>query len=265
MNSNNGFNYVVTGNIGSSNNNRGFFSRIFSGNFIPWFLSITLFLALIFFIGAAVVFLVLYLNLLSAGSQDPMPVMDPPAYIQEYDIQTQAAVVDQSPYISELEQRIIALEQLLRTNTLVVTGDDKLESLIPENNDDVSVQIQKGGLEVADGKIVASKEIVTFTSFYQSSDERIKENITDRVYNDSIQSINGLRVTEFDYIERFVNQTGRQHIHDIGFIAQEFAQVYPESVSIVPSKVVKDLNVIDTKVVIADLVKVVQYLLSKQK
>src|SRR6056297_885662 len=143
MNSNDRFNYVVARDSPNSNN-RGSFSRIFSGNFLPWFLSISLFLALLFFIGAAVVFLVLYLNLLSgSATEDPMPVMDPP-YLQEYDIQTQAAVVDQSPYISELEQRIIALEQLLRTNTLLVTGDEKLESLIPENNDDVSVQIQKG-------------------------------------------------------------------------------------------------------------------------
>src|SRR6056297_2480253 len=111
MNSNDRFNYVVARDSPNSNN-RGFFSRIFSGSFLPWFLSISLFLALLFFIGAAVVFLVLYLSLLSdGGAEDPMPEMDPPApYIQEYDIQTQATIVDQSPYISELEQRVIALE-----------------------------------------------------------------------------------------------------------------------------------------------------------
>jgi len=53
-----------------------------------------------------------------------------------------------------------------------------------------------------------------------TSDQRIKKNIVDVV--DSLNKINALRVVEFDYKEN--------EKHDVGFIAQEFQQVFPDQV-----------------------------------
>ena len=58
------------------------------------------------------------------------------------------------------------------------------------------------------------------TNFFASSDERLKENITDYQYKNSILDI---KVKEFDYKE-----TG---VHAIGFIAQELQEKFPELVT----------------------------------
>ena len=58
------------------------------------------------------------------------------------------------------------------------------------------------------------------TTFYASSDERLKENIVDYKYHDSILDI---AVKEFDY--------KNTNVHTIGFIAQELQEKFPELVT----------------------------------
>jgi hypothetical protein len=60
---------------------------------------------------------------------------------------------------------------------------------------------------------------VTAPSFLATSDRRLKENITDYNYHNSILD---LTVKEFDYKET--------NIHTIGFIAQELQEKFPELV-----------------------------------
>jgi len=73
------------------------------------------------------------------------------------------------------------------------------------------------GISMVGGALTANT--VTATNFYATSDRRLKENIVDYKYHDSILD---LTVREFDYKE--------SGIHAIGFIAQELQEKFPELV-----------------------------------
>lgn len=86
-------------------------------------------------------------------------------------------------------------------------------------NGNLKINTDKFVVTATSGNLV-SKGTITATAFYASSDERLKENIVDYKYHDSILDI---PVKEFDYKE-----TG---VHAVGFIAQELQEKFPELVN----------------------------------
>jgi hypothetical protein len=108
-----------------------------------------------------------------------------------------------------------------------VTGDTVYQAILVtkfDNNSTTSqnfiqFQINNGGANC--GKITANG--ANTAAFGSTSDQRVKENIAD--LPSQIANIMALRPVEFDYVESYGGG------HQIGFIAQEMQQVYPDVIS----------------------------------
>ena len=100
-----------------------------------------------------------------------------------------------------------------------------------------------------------------------ASDRRLKKNIKPVNISESLERIEKLRVTEFEWKNKSVGRrpTSRQR----GFIAQEVEKVMPDAVQIVPggddNPKIKDLRLLNFDPIIIDLVGAVQALQSQLK
>lgn len=103
--------------------------------------------------------------------------------------------------------------------TTVTTTSDSVSTLyaVGVTSSSTTTLKRNTGISMAGGSLTASR--LTATNFYATSDRRLKENIVDYKYHDSILD---LTVREFDYKE--------SGIHAIGFIAQELQEKFPELV-----------------------------------
>ena len=95
-----------------------------------------------------------------------------------------------------------------------------------------------------------------------SSDRRIKTDIVDAT--SKLNDINSLKVRNFDYIHKDGTKSGKKHI---GFIADEFATVFPSMVTTVKQKAFgedyTDLQRIMDSALVPILVKAIQELSAK--
>jgi hypothetical protein len=118
-----------------------------------------------------------------------------------------------------------AIESALGTQG--VTGDTATQSILVTKFDNdtttaqnfIQFQVNNGGANC--GRITANG--ANTAAFGSTSDIRLKENIED--LPPQLENILGLRPVEFDYIE---SEGGG---HQIGFIAQEMQQIYPDVVN----------------------------------
>jgi hypothetical protein len=118
-----------------------------------------------------------------------------------------------------------AIESALGTQG--VTGDTAIQSILVTKFDNdtttaqnfIQFQVNNGGANC--GRITANG--ANTAAFGSTSDIRLKENIED--LPPQLENILGLRPVEFDYIE---SEGGG---HQIGFIAQEMQQIYPDVVN----------------------------------
>jgi hypothetical protein len=108
-----------------------------------------------------------------------------------------------------------------------VTGDTIYQSILVTKFDNdsttsqnfIQFQINNGGANC--GKITANG--ANTAAFGSTSDQRVKENIVN--LPSQLASIMALRPVEFDYLESYGGG------HQIGFIAQEMQQVYPDVIA----------------------------------
>jgi hypothetical protein len=111
--------------------------------------------------------------------------------------------------------------------TSSVSGDTAFQAILVSKFDNdsttsqnfIQFQINNGGANC--GKITANG--ANTAAFGSTSDQRVKENIVE--LPSQLANIMALRPVEFDYIESYGGG------HQIGFIAQEMRQVYPDVVS----------------------------------
>jgi hypothetical protein len=108
-----------------------------------------------------------------------------------------------------------------------ISGDAAIQAILVtkfDNNSTTSqnfiqFQINNGGANC--GKITANG--ANTAAFGSTSDQRVKENIAE--LPSQLANIMALRPVEFDYLESYGGG------HQIGFIAQEMQQVYPDAIS----------------------------------
>lgn len=111
--------------------------------------------------------------------------------------------------------------------TTSVTGDTLYQAILVTKFDNdsttsqnfIQFQINNGGANC--GKITANG--ANTAAFGSTSDRRVKENIAD--LPSQLASIMALRPVEFDYVESYGGG------HQIGFVAQEMQQVYPDVIA----------------------------------
>ena len=111
--------------------------------------------------------------------------------------------------------------------TTSVTGDTAYQAILVTKFDNdsttsqnfIQFQINNGGANC--GKITANG--ANTAAFGSTSDRRVKENIAD--LPSQLANIMALRPVEFDYVESHGGG------HQIGFVAQEMQQVYPDVIS----------------------------------
>jgi hypothetical protein len=111
--------------------------------------------------------------------------------------------------------------------TSSVTGDTIYQAILVSKFDNnsttsqnfIQFQINNGGANC--GKITANG--ANTAAFGSTSDQRVKENITQ--LPSQLANIMALRPVEFDYLESYGGG------HQIGFIAQEMQQVYPDVIA----------------------------------
>jgi hypothetical protein len=112
-------------------------------------------------------------------------------------------------------------------NTRGVSGDTVYQSILVSKFDNnsttsqnfIQFQINNGGANC--GKITANG--ANTAAFGSTSDQRVKENIVE--LPSQLANIMALRPVEYDYLESYGGG------HQIGFIAQEMRQVYPDVIS----------------------------------
>ena len=130
----------------------------------------------------------------------------------------------------------------------------------------VGLRIENGDQEILNGSLYAKGIIATDAQFASPlsspSDKRIKKDIETRNTSDSLDSIMKVRPVTYSYIDEWVDYTEGKATEEVGFIAQEIKEVYPFTVSIASNKVlnINDLNVLNTRPILADLVGAVQEL-----
>jgi hypothetical protein len=108
-----------------------------------------------------------------------------------------------------------------------VTGDTVYQAILVTKFDNdsttsqnfIQFQINNGGANC--GKITANG--ANTAAFGSTSDKRVKENIAD--LPSQLANIMALRPVEFDYLESYGGG------HQIGFVAQEMQQVYPDVIA----------------------------------
>jgi hypothetical protein len=111
--------------------------------------------------------------------------------------------------------------------TTGVTGDTVYQAILVTKFDNdsttsqnfIQFQINNGGANC--GKITANG--ANTAAFGSTSDKRVKENIAD--LPSQLANIMALRPVEFDYLESYGGG------HQIGFVAQEMQQVYPDVIA----------------------------------
>ena len=111
--------------------------------------------------------------------------------------------------------------------TTSVTGDTAYQAILVTKFDNdsttsqnfIQFQINNGGANC--GKITANG--ANTAAFGSTSDRRVKENIAD--LPSQLANIMALRPVEFDYVESLGGG------HQIGFVAQEMQQVYPDVIA----------------------------------
>jgi hypothetical protein len=111
--------------------------------------------------------------------------------------------------------------------TTSVTGDTAYQAILVTKFDNdsttsqnfIQFQINNGGANC--GKITANG--ANTAAFGSTSDRRVKENIAD--LPSQLANIMALRPVEFDYVESYGGG------HQIGFVAQEMQQVYPDVIA----------------------------------
>jgi len=111
--------------------------------------------------------------------------------------------------------------------TAGTSGDTAFQSILVTKFDNdsttsqnfIQFQINNGGANC--GKITANG--ANTAAFGSTSDQRVKENIAE--LPSQLANIMALRPVEFDYLESYGGG------HQIGFIAQEIQQVYPDVIS----------------------------------
>jgi hypothetical protein len=111
--------------------------------------------------------------------------------------------------------------------TTSITGDTAYQAILVTKFDNdsttsqnfIQFQINNGGANC--GKITANG--ANTAAFGSTSDQRVKENIAE--LPSQLANIMALRPVEFDYLESYGGG------HQIGFIAQEIQQVYPDVIS----------------------------------
>jgi hypothetical protein len=111
--------------------------------------------------------------------------------------------------------------------TTSVTGDTTYQAILVTKFDNdsttsqnfIQFQINNGGANC--GKITANG--ANTAAFGSTSDRRVKENIAD--LPSQLANIMALRPVEFDYVESYGGG------HQIGFVAQEMQQVYPDVIA----------------------------------
>jgi hypothetical protein len=111
--------------------------------------------------------------------------------------------------------------------TSSVSGDTSFQAILVSKFDNnsttsqnfIQFQINNGGANC--GRITANG--ANTAAFGSTSDQRVKENIVD--LPSQLANIMALRPVEYDYIESYGGG------HQIGFIAQEMQQVYPDVIS----------------------------------
>ena len=111
--------------------------------------------------------------------------------------------------------------------TTSVTGDTTYQAILVTKFDNdsttsqnfIQFQINNGGANC--GKITANG--ANTAAFGSTSDKRVKENIAD--LPSQLANIMALRPVEFDYVESYGGG------HQIGFVAQEMQEVYPDVIA----------------------------------
>ena len=111
--------------------------------------------------------------------------------------------------------------------TTSVTGDTAYQAILVTKFDNdsttsqnfIQFQINNGGANC--GRITANG--ANTAAFGSTSDKRVKENIAE--LPSQLANIMALRPVEFDYLESYGGG------HQIGFVAQEIQQVYPDVIS----------------------------------
>ena len=114
-------------------------------------------------------------------------------------------------------------------------------------NDGTNITIHNRGVTV--GSISTTS---TSTSFNESSDERLKENIADSA--DAGSKIDAIQIRQFDWISNGEHQ-------DYGVIAQELINVVPSAVAVGDTE--EDMMGVDYSKLVPLLVKEVQALRSR--
>ena len=100
------------------------------------------------------------------------------------------------------------------------------------------------------------------TAWQQTSDIKIKENVN--TLSNSLTTLLNLRPVTFDYKEEFsnsVNWENNDRLNNVGFIAQEFEEVFPEYVGSSERRIngeFETLKNIDTSHLVPYLVKAIQ-------
>jgi hypothetical protein len=154
------------------------------------------------------------------------------------------------------------------SNVGSITIKGTAEDLLPPTrvSNGVSVKVENGDVEILNGSLYTEGIVATNTQFASPpstpSDIRIKKDIIPRNTSKSLSSIMEIKPVTYSFIDEWVEHTKMENRDEIGFIAQEIKKVYPCTVSIAKHKVldIDDLNVLNTRPIIADLVGSVQEL-----
>jgi len=158
----------------------------------------------------------------------------------------------------------VGVDDLVNVDTLDVNGNSNLIAPTIATND-VAVRIQKGDLELLEGSIVAKGVIASQTNLLgPPSDKRIKKDVEQRNIMDSINAILQLNPVSYNYTDEWMTNSEREHQHEIGFIAQEYAQVYPYGVDHIYNSFldVDDFHLLNQRVVLADAINIIKALVS---
>lgn len=107
-------------------------------------------------------------------------------------------------------------------------GTSLVLGLMIDNNQNVLINTT-----VADERLTLvgdAGKTIGGTVWNDNSDERIKENIVNRDTKSSLESINKLKLREYDYTSDYIEENNLPDKHRIGLIAQELELTHPNAV-----------------------------------
>jgi hypothetical protein len=125
------------------------------------------------------------------------------------------------------------------------------------SNNKVALKIKNGDLELIKGGIVSKGTIVSLTGINGNpSDKRIKENIIIRNSTESLNNILNINPVSYSYNDEWMKYSKKEHSYEIGFIAQDVAKIYPNSINKIENEEfgIPDFNLLDDRSIVADLV-----------